>query len=109
MGVGSTIKGYRRYGGKWKQCMHGMNINVCITNENMTSQTCMYCFSKLDHPIHRKVIKGKEIKTKVKGAFLCRNPDCVLVSKKLPSPEITCLPLHGSFWPLLTALSGNIS
>ncbi|CEG83428.1 hypothetical protein RMATCC62417_17350 [Rhizopus microsporus] len=62
-GVGSTIKGYRRYGGKWKQCMHGMNIN-------------------LDHPIHRKVIKGKNIKTKVKGSFLCRNPDCVLVSNK---------------------------
>ncbi|ORE17993.1 hypothetical protein BCV71DRAFT_286173 [Rhizopus microsporus] len=56
-GVGSTIKGYRGYGGKWKQCMHGMNINVCITNENMTSQTCMYCFSKLGNPIHRKTIK----------------------------------------------------
>ena len=81
MEVGSTIKGYRRYGGKWKQYMHGMNINVCITNENI-SQTCMYCFSKLDHPIHLKVIKGKDIKTKVKGSFLCRNPDCVLVSNK---------------------------
>ncbi|ORE04625.1 hypothetical protein BCV72DRAFT_312503 [Rhizopus microsporus var. microsporus] len=58
------------------------------------SQTCMYCFSKLDHPIHRKVIKGKDIKTKVKGSFLCRNPDCALVSnkKKLPNPETTCLP-----------------
>ncbi|ORE02037.1 hypothetical protein BCV72DRAFT_245481 [Rhizopus microsporus var. microsporus] len=48
----------------------------------MASQICMYCFSKLDHPIHRKVIKGKEIKTKVKESFLCRNPDCVLVSNK---------------------------
>ncbi|CEG68071.1 hypothetical protein RMATCC62417_04398 [Rhizopus microsporus] len=81
-GVGSTIKGYRRYGGKWKQCIHGMNINVCITNENMTSQTCMYCFSKLDHPIHRKKINDKEIKTNVKALFLCRNPDCVLVLNK---------------------------
>ncbi|CEI97795.1 hypothetical protein RMCBS344292_11920 [Rhizopus microsporus] len=50
----------------------------------MTSQTCMYCFSKLDHLIHRKVIKGKDTKTKVKGSFLCRNPDCVLVSNKKP-------------------------
>ena len=61
--------------------MHDMNINVCITNENI-SQTCMYCFSKLDHPIHRKIVKDKDIKTKVKGSFLCRNPDCVLVSNK---------------------------
>ncbi|ORE21191.1 hypothetical protein BCV71DRAFT_277222, partial [Rhizopus microsporus] len=78
-GVGSTTKGFRRYGGKWKQCMHGMNVNVRITNENMTSQTCMYCFSKLVHSIHRKMINDKEIKKKVKGYFLCRNPDCVLM------------------------------
>ena len=82
MEVGSTIKGYRGYGGKWKQCMHGMNINVCITNENVTSQTCMYCFSKLDHPIYRKIDKDKDIRTKVKGSFLCRNSDCVLISNK---------------------------
>jgi hypothetical protein len=59
-----------------------MNVNVCITNERMTSQTCIYCFSKLDNPIHRKTIKNKEIKAKVKGSFLCRNPNCVLVSNK---------------------------
>ena len=81
MEVGSTIKGYRRYGGKWKQYMHDTNINVCITNENI-SQTCMYCFSKLDHSIYRKIVKDKDIKTKVKGSFLCRNPGCVLVSNK---------------------------
>ncbi|CEI91142.1 hypothetical protein RMCBS344292_14001 [Rhizopus microsporus] len=98
-GVGSTIKGYKRYGGKWKQCMHGMNINVCITNENMTSQIYMYCFSKLDHPIHRKVIKGKDIKTKVKRLFLCRNPDCVLVSSKKaakPRDNLSALPIGPS-------------
>ncbi|KAG1265047.1 hypothetical protein G6F68_003892 [Rhizopus microsporus] len=72
----------RRYGEKWRQCMHGMNINVCITNENVTSQTCMYCFSKLDHPIYRKIDKDKDIRTKVKGSFLCRNSDCVLISNK---------------------------
>ena len=80
--VDSTIKGFRRYGEKWRQCMHGMNINVCITNENVTSQTCMYCFSKLDHPIYRKIDKDKDIRTKVKGSFLCRNSDCVLISNK---------------------------
>ncbi|KAG1456908.1 hypothetical protein G6F57_015001 [Rhizopus arrhizus] len=81
-GIGSTTKGFRRYGGKWKQYKHDIDVNVCITNENMTSQTCMYCFSKLDHSIYRKIVKDKDIKTKVKGSFLCRNPDCVLVSNK---------------------------
>jgi hypothetical protein len=48
----------------------------------MMAQTNIYRFAKLDNPIHRKTIKDKEIKTKVKGSFLCRNPDCVLVSNK---------------------------
>ncbi|ORE01573.1 hypothetical protein BCV72DRAFT_217012, partial [Rhizopus microsporus var. microsporus] len=69
-------------GGEWKQELHGMNVNVCITNESITSQTCIYCFSKLDNPIHRKTIKDKEIKIKVKESFLCRNPGCVLASNK---------------------------
>ncbi|CEI94993.1 hypothetical protein RMCBS344292_09194 [Rhizopus microsporus] len=69
-GVGSTIKGYRRYGRKWKQELHGMYVNVCIINKNMTSQTCIYCFSKLDNPMHRKTIKDKEIKKKSQRVFL---------------------------------------
>ncbi|KAL4213629.1 hypothetical protein AB4K20DRAFT_1887611 [Rhizopus microsporus] len=81
-GVSSTIKRYRRCDGKWKQELYGMNVNVCITNESMTSQTCIYCFSKLDNPMHRMTIKDKAIKSKVKGSFLCRNPDCVLVLNK---------------------------
>ncbi|ORE19630.1 hypothetical protein BCV71DRAFT_162879, partial [Rhizopus microsporus] len=75
-------KGIQTIWGKWKQELHGMNVNVCITNESMTFQACIYCFSKLDNPIHRKTIKDKEIKTKVKGSFLCQNLDCVLVSNK---------------------------
>ncbi|KAL4214657.1 hypothetical protein AB4K20DRAFT_1974178 [Rhizopus microsporus] len=92
----STTKGFRRYGGKWKQCMHGMNVNVRITNENMTSQTCMYCFSKLVHSIHRKMINDKEIKKKVKGYFLCRNPDCVLMlnQKAETFPELSAKISH---------------
>ncbi|ORE08292.1 hypothetical protein BCV72DRAFT_91333 [Rhizopus microsporus var. microsporus] len=45
----------------------------------MTSQTCLYCFSKLDHPIQRKTEKGRQISFKSKGSFLCRNPKCVVV------------------------------
>ncbi|OAD67163.1 hypothetical protein PHYBLDRAFT_151771 [Phycomyces blakesleeanus NRRL 1555(-)] len=32
-GVGFRIKGFRKYGGKWKQKIHGEAANVCITNE----------------------------------------------------------------------------
>ena len=81
-GIGSTTKEFRRYGEKWKQELHGMNVNVCIAKDSMTSQTCIYCFSKLVNPMPRKTIKDKEIKTKVKGSFLCRDPDYVLVSNK---------------------------
>ncbi|ORE06596.1 hypothetical protein BCV72DRAFT_207170, partial [Rhizopus microsporus var. microsporus] len=43
-------------GGKWKENMHTEAINVCVTNENKTSQICVFCFKKLAHP------KPKEIK-----------------------------------------------
>ncbi|PHZ07482.1 uncharacterized protein RHIMIDRAFT_274513, partial [Rhizopus microsporus ATCC 52813] len=84
IGVGSRIKRYQRYGGDWKQKLHEQETQVCITNENMTSQTCVYCFSKLDHPIHKRMIKGKEITVTSKGPFICRNPKCVLVTKRQP-------------------------
>jgi hypothetical protein len=77
--VGSRIKGFLRYGGKWKQRTQGKYTNVCITDEYMTSQTYLYCFSKLDHPIQRKMKKGRQISFKSKGPLLCRNPKCVIV------------------------------
>ncbi|KAI9248110.1 hypothetical protein EDC94DRAFT_352320 [Helicostylum pulchrum] len=58
-GVGSRIKVHLRYGGKWKQDIHGKYTSVCITNENNTSQTCVYCYNKLNHPSHAKKIKGR--------------------------------------------------
>jgi hypothetical protein len=45
----------------------------------MTSKTCLYCFSKLDHPIQRKMEKGRQINFKSKGSLLCKNPKCVIV------------------------------
>ncbi|KAL0095657.1 hypothetical protein F4703DRAFT_1789314 [Phycomyces blakesleeanus] len=49
-GTGSRIKGFRKYGGKWKQNINGEAVNVCITNECNTSQTCIFCFSPLTNP-----------------------------------------------------------
>jgi hypothetical protein len=79
-GVGSRIKGHLRYGGKWKEQLHSQYTNVCITNEHYTSQTCVFCYSKLAHPTIHKRIKGKSIKARNKGSFLCYNPKCPLVS-----------------------------
>lgn len=40
--------GFGGYGGIWKQNIQGgNNTHVRCTSEYMTSQTCMYCFSKL--------------------------------------------------------------
>ena len=86
-GVGRSIKGRRRYGGTWKQQKHARYTGVCITNENKTSQTCVYCFSSLSHPRATYTVLDKEnkptvVKRMVKGAFLCRNPHCVLSAAK---------------------------
>ncbi|KAI8354629.1 hypothetical protein EDC96DRAFT_446862, partial [Choanephora cucurbitarum] len=46
---------------------------VCIINEHMFSQTCLYCFQKSKHPLF--------IKENIKGiAFIssmCVNQDCI--------------------------------
>ncbi|KAI9354377.1 hypothetical protein BD770DRAFT_324854 [Pilaira anomala] len=81
-GVGSSIKGHLKYGGKWKHKVHGRYTHAVITNENFTSQTCLYCFGKLDHPNHTKLLKGKEVLHKSKGSFICRNQNCALVTNK---------------------------
>jgi hypothetical protein len=81
-GVGSRIKGFRRYGGAWKQNIHGQYTNACITNERNTSQTCVFCFNKLDHPKCRKMMNGKEVLVNCKGSFVCRNPECPLLKRK---------------------------
>jgi hypothetical protein len=83
-GVGSTIKGHRRYGGKWKQEIHGRNTTVCITNEHKTSQKCVYCFSPVIHSQKRVPVNNKEILKECRGAFQCINPVCVSVKNKRP-------------------------
>jgi hypothetical protein len=42
-GVGSKIKDYMKYGGKWKE-IYSQNTNVVITNEDFTSKTCPFCY-----------------------------------------------------------------
>ncbi|KAI9259844.1 hypothetical protein EDC94DRAFT_585685 [Helicostylum pulchrum] len=71
-GVGSRIKGHRRYGGKWLG-------NVCITNEHMPSQTCVYCFQHLERPLLIEEKDGKIKRRYTKGSLIYINPGCVSV------------------------------
>ncbi|EPB86309.1 hypothetical protein HMPREF1544_06848 [Mucor circinelloides 1006PhL] len=49
--VGSHIKGHQRLGGAWKQKLHGHYTPTLIINEYNSSQTCLFCFHKLSHPM----------------------------------------------------------
>ncbi|KAG1556418.1 hypothetical protein G6F49_006289 [Rhizopus delemar] len=81
-GVGFRIKGFKRYGGRWKEVIHSEAANVCITNENLTSKTCIFCFRRLTHPRISVTKNGEVFSRKVKGSFYCTNPLCVSVLSK---------------------------
>ena len=81
-GVGSRIKGFKRYGGRWKEVIHSEATNVCVTNENLTSKTCIFCFRRLTHPRISVTKNGEVFSRKVKGSFYCTNPLCVSVLSK---------------------------
>ncbi|KAI8880038.1 hypothetical protein K501DRAFT_152370, partial [Backusella circina FSU 941] len=78
-GVGSRIKGFLKYGGKWKPKKHTLYTSVCITNENNTSQTCPFCFGKLSHPTTVIKIDDKKTIRSTNGTFVCHNPKCISV------------------------------
>lgn len=77
-GVRSFIKGHVKYGGSWKAQLHSRYTTVVITNEHNTSQTCLFCFQKLQHPL--KVITSNEKRQvrSVNGTFVCNNSLCLL-------------------------------
>ncbi|KAF1801712.1 hypothetical protein V8B55DRAFT_1473376 [Mucor lusitanicus] len=72
-GVGSPIKGHQRFGGKWKQEAHARYTpTTIITNEYNSSQTCLFCFRKLCHPVSRQDSKVKFCN----GSFVGLNDKC---------------------------------
>ncbi|KAI8366167.1 hypothetical protein BD560DRAFT_332302 [Blakeslea trispora] len=75
-GVGSRIKRHLRYGNTWKQDNHARYTTVSITNETNTSQACVFCFHKLQHPKQLIQVKGKAVHRNTKDAFHCLNPEC---------------------------------
>ncbi|KAG1124605.1 hypothetical protein G6F42_009473 [Rhizopus arrhizus] len=86
-GVGSRIKGHQRFGGTWKQEIHGRYTPTVITNEYNSSQTCLFCFRKLSHPL--KTI-GDEVKT-INGSFVCINDKCPNAFKVVCRDQVSAL------------------
>ncbi|KAI8359094.1 hypothetical protein EDC96DRAFT_596194 [Choanephora cucurbitarum] len=76
IGVGSRIKQHLRYGGIWKQDNHARYTTASIINENNTSQTCVYCFQKIQHPKQLIPVEGKTVYRNMKGALHCLNLEC---------------------------------
>lgn len=75
--VNSPIKGFRKYGGRWKPSIHSRYCPTVITNEYNSSQTCVFCYRKTTHPIQ---IVGDKLKT-INGTSVCSHRNCVLNRK----------------------------
>ncbi|KAI8646635.1 hypothetical protein BD408DRAFT_409999 [Parasitella parasitica] len=86
-GFGSRIKGHRRFGGFWKQQRHGRYAPTLIPNEHNTSQTCVFCFHKLFHPVAAP--NGKIQRTA--GSFLCLNPKFPNAFKTVCRDQVSAL------------------
>ncbi|KAI8093979.1 hypothetical protein BDF21DRAFT_85771 [Thamnidium elegans] len=77
----SSIKGHLKYGGVWKPKLHSLYTSVGITNENLTSQTYVFCFKKTTRPL--KVLKTKKgnLVKEIRGTSVCTNEHCILALK----------------------------
>ncbi|CEP18690.1 hypothetical protein [Parasitella parasitica] len=78
-GVGSSIKGHLKYGATWTPKKHALYITVYETNENNNSQTCLFYYEKLAHPITVIEKEGKKTIKTVNGTFVCSNRRCFTV------------------------------
>ncbi|KAI8092043.1 hypothetical protein BDF21DRAFT_480497, partial [Thamnidium elegans] len=104
------LKEHLQYGGKWKRDIHGKYTPVCITNENNTSQTRVYCCNKLNHPIQGKKIKGY-LRVQSKGSFRCINLRSVSVSisNRLTRNSATSFSKNIPYkWQMFLAVPNNI-
>ena len=75
-GVGSTIKGFRRW--RKMEAVHAWYERQCVHHKWEHDVSNLHVLLLQDGPPYTSK-NDKEIKKKVKESFLCRNPDCVLV------------------------------
>ncbi|ORE18386.1 hypothetical protein BCV71DRAFT_179600, partial [Rhizopus microsporus] len=54
---------------------------ISVTNENKTSQICIFCF-KLAHPKRKEIKNGKTAFKSTNGAFMCTNPSCISIKNR---------------------------
>lgn len=59
-----------------KLCNHSRYTTFRITNEDYTSQTCVYCFEKLHHPKQSITKQEKATRKTIKSILICYNPKC---------------------------------
>jgi hypothetical protein len=82
-----------------------------LTNENYTSPTCVFCYSKFAYPTNHKQIKGKTVKSKNKGFFLCYNPQMYLrinQQSRSAKRQNVCVH-HSSLWSCYSTFWANVS
>ncbi|KAI9486852.1 MAG: hypothetical protein EXX96DRAFT_475266 [Benjaminiella poitrasii] len=80
LSIGSRLKGHLKYGGNWKPFKNSFYTSVLITNEYNSSQTCLFCYKKLTHPVGAMTNKKgkKRLKTTLES-FVYSNPLCLSV------------------------------
>lgn len=81
--VGSQVKGFKKYGGKWKPHNYSRYISTIVINEFNTSEVCVYCSHKAIHLVH---IVDNTLNTNI-GTFVCTNPACIAQIRVLSQRE----------------------
>ncbi|KAI9256864.1 hypothetical protein EDC94DRAFT_616002 [Helicostylum pulchrum] len=113
-GIVSSIKGHQRFGGFQKQNKHGQNTLTLVTNEYNSSQTCLFCFDKLFHPVSATADKI----TIAKGTFICLSSNCPKAFKLMCRDKVSALAigltglaylLFGSIFPCFDETSTRTS
>ncbi|KAI9260951.1 hypothetical protein EDC94DRAFT_610358 [Helicostylum pulchrum] len=92
--------GHQRFGGFQKQNKHGQNTPTLVTNEYNSSQTCLFCFDKLSHPVS---VTADKI-TISKRTFICLNSNFPKAFKPMWRDKVSALAiglagLFGSTFP----------
>ncbi|KAI8054903.1 hypothetical protein BDF21DRAFT_349641 [Thamnidium elegans] len=87
-GFGSAIKRHQRFSDSKKQKKkQGKSTPTLITNEYNSSQTCLFCFNKLSHPVSttaNKISAASE-------TFICMNSSCPTVFKTVCRDKVFAL------------------
>jgi len=81
-GVGSTIKGFNRWGGHQLRHQHRQLTPLVYTDEFRTSKTCVYCFEPVVCPTTKRMKNGKLVNVSIHGAVRCVNKDCPSVKNR---------------------------